>query len=942
MSLTLKNGDFFSGCEIIAKCGAGSFGTTYLAKNPIGQKIIIKIVSSSRCSERELRGLQSYMAVSGKHPNLLQIFHIGQFEDGFYYVMEPADNCGSDDNYEPATLGNFFRKDKEFSPEKAIEITRELLAGLKFMHEANLIHRDIKPDNIIFVNGRPKLSDPGLVIEAGQKTSAAGTLGFLPPEILNSDTFTDQSTDIYALGKVFYCMVTGMRPRQYPQLPLNMRTEICRQIYPALSRMCNRNPNKRFKNVDEFLAGLPVKLEKPTRFEIMRTNFRDWKILNHEKYLFYLWTTIIIITLLFCSFAAFAIIKIKQANMLEKCVKNIEKFNGINQKRRDLLDIQIREYLPDQYKKYKNLSEKFNQNYSLGNYIKADNIRSELEFLLKDCALKLIPEIPAKHSGVEQDIKKTAEVHGFLSTPLAEYLSKTKIAEIKKNLAVFESGAYSGYSGPRCDREWNNFNFFATPFIFVPPGVTVLPHNKKIVKIPYHFWICKNEILSEIFFAYTGCKPQFSAHSNVPVERITWNDLLFFCLKITENFKKQNYLPPGYIIRPLTEAEWQFAADNAWLGKDDSPPEEYAVCAENSKHTRPPGFKNANKLGIFDMYGNVTEIVQPVEATKMQQSNIIRGGSFKNTAAKCLTYRGEFLAYQNIPYDIGSRIAIAPGDMDYFDKNFFNGSPVQGRANGKVYELIGINFATFNWQNADMLSKLLGGKLAEPQNMQELRNIIKVIPLTGKWRVFFGGIKVDNKWIWQSSRKELNYGSFKKTLNKDDSCIFLARELGKWSGVNSLKCPIFVCEWDEKNYEKRNEHLKNSKKLPGELLRFSIGDRKYMLIHAHIGFYSAMRIAELLGGKLACPDNEELYKQLVIKLKDFSNQHILLGGYAKYGKYYWLSGNEIKMHKIKKQLKSQISSRNFNGIVICNGELYDTVLGQSFLVEWPASSSSSY
>ena len=134
MSLTLKNGDFFSGCEIIAKCGAGSFGTTYLAKNPIGQKIIIKIVSSSRCSERELRGLQSYMAVSGKHPNLLQIFHIGQFEDGFYYVMEPADNCGSDDNYEPATLGNFFRKDKEFSPEKAIEITRELLAGLKFMH----------------------------------------------------------------------------------------------------------------------------------------------------------------------------------------------------------------------------------------------------------------------------------------------------------------------------------------------------------------------------------------------------------------------------------------------------------------------------------------------------------------------------------------------------------------------------------------------------------------------------------------------------------------------------------------------------------------------------------------------------------------------------------------------------------------------------------------
>ena len=75
MSSLPETGEIFSGCQILAQCGKGAYGVVFLAQNPLGQKVIIKIVTSPKGSERELKGLRNYMAVSGKHPNLLHIFH---------------------------------------------------------------------------------------------------------------------------------------------------------------------------------------------------------------------------------------------------------------------------------------------------------------------------------------------------------------------------------------------------------------------------------------------------------------------------------------------------------------------------------------------------------------------------------------------------------------------------------------------------------------------------------------------------------------------------------------------------------------------------------------------------------------------------------------------------------------------------------------------------
>ena len=101
-----------------------------------------------------------------------------------------------------------------------LEIGLALSEALSAICIANgLVHRDVKPANVIFVNGRPKLADIGLVTDASDQCSIVGTEGYLPPE----GPGTPQA-DIFALGKVLYEAATGMDRREFPKLPEDLRT----------------------------------------------------------------------------------------------------------------------------------------------------------------------------------------------------------------------------------------------------------------------------------------------------------------------------------------------------------------------------------------------------------------------------------------------------------------------------------------------------------------------------------------------------------------------------------------------------------------------------------------------------------------------------------------------------------------------------------------------
>src|SRR6266702_295149 len=86
------------------------------------------------------------------------------------------------------------------------------------MHANGLVHRDVKPSNIIFVNGVPKLADIGLVADISEARSFVGTTGFIPPE----GPGTPQA-DLYSLGKALYEMSTGKDRQDFPQLPSDLR-----------------------------------------------------------------------------------------------------------------------------------------------------------------------------------------------------------------------------------------------------------------------------------------------------------------------------------------------------------------------------------------------------------------------------------------------------------------------------------------------------------------------------------------------------------------------------------------------------------------------------------------------------------------------------------------------------------------------------------------------
>jgi len=939
VSVFFRSGEVFFGCEILAVCGRGAFGVTYLAKDPVGRKIAVKIVGSTGRCDRELQGIRNYMRISGLHPNLLRVHHIGETEEGFFYTMEAADDCGDTSGYVPATLGNLLRRSRKFTPEEAVKITRELLAGIEVMHDADLIHRDIKPDNIIFVGGVAKLSDPGLVINEGETASLAGTPGFIPPEMIESARPSDRQSDLYAIGKVFYCMITGWPPTRYPELPKEMRIEVCRQIFPALSRMCSKSPAKRFRTAAEFLEGLPEKIESPTRWERFRTDFRDWRILNPGRARALFGGIAAAVLLLIAAAAGAVGWHIRNLRLEAEQKHRIAAFLALNKDRPEVLELQMEAFVPGSLARFRELRRAVDSSRKANDSKLTASLCGELQKLLRAAAEKLLPELPAKPGELSSGLAAVAALRGFLSSPLAEYLPPERKTLRRKELVRFEKILYSGWRGPRCDRMWEVFQrAMLMPMVFVPPGAVRMRHSGKIVRIPYHFWICRDETRQEHVRATLDISPQQSPFPNTPVERISWNDVLFHCFVVTAQLKEAGELPPGYIVRPPAEAEWEYAANNAWLGPDTTPLEARAVIRSNSgNRTQIPGTKLPNKLGVCDIYGNVAEIVLPFEKPALQNAVMVRGGSYLSKPEQCFNSTPH-LKYQSIPNSIGFRMVIAPGDMDYFDRHFFLNGPVQANPPGRVWELIGGNLDIFDWQRADELCGLLGGRLAEIRDQTELEFLARELPLAVQdWGCFLGGRKVNGKWKWLRSGREIDFGKWRRSprAQKEEGDLLMLRGRS-WAAGKKARACLFLCEWDEKEYPRRNDQQLAGKKLPRELARFTVADRTFMLIDSPMHWNAACRICELLGGRLACLDTPEVRTGVIERLAPWRDRRIMLGGYAKREKWFWLSGKPCEL-KLKMDWNYQIPSRNLNHITLRNGEFYDSWNGQLFLCEWPNS-----
>lgn len=255
------------GITLIGSCGTGAFGEVFLGYDQTRRLVAMKVVDKARVGqrwEREFKGLRHYCQKIRSHEHLINIFHVEDCGEHFCYTMEAADNFRGEDtateDYQADTLAVRISHQRHFTPEAILEIAGGLLDGLEVMHAAGLIHRDVKPDNVMFVGGKAKLMDMGLVTAPEESVSFAGTPGFLPPELVATDTAVptnDAAGDLYALGKVIYCMLTGLPAKSFPEFPPELlKDRLAVRLNRFLLTACDEDRRRRFHTVSGFRKAL--------------------------------------------------------------------------------------------------------------------------------------------------------------------------------------------------------------------------------------------------------------------------------------------------------------------------------------------------------------------------------------------------------------------------------------------------------------------------------------------------------------------------------------------------------------------------------------------------------------------------------------------------------------------------------------------------------------
>jgi len=218
--LPTERPDTLDGYRLIRLIGRGGFGEVWLCRSEaMGDYRALKWIPSTSQSrlEKEYESLLHYRkaAAALRSPTLLAIEHVGRTDDALYYVMPLADGltdtAPSDPGWIPLSLAEKLRGQAEapgwFSSAEVISLMISVLEGLQILTEAGLVHRDVKPDNILFFHGKPCLGDISLLGLDAPVVTRRGTPGYATPS-----WYLSGHPDMYGAGATLYSLLTGNDP----------------------------------------------------------------------------------------------------------------------------------------------------------------------------------------------------------------------------------------------------------------------------------------------------------------------------------------------------------------------------------------------------------------------------------------------------------------------------------------------------------------------------------------------------------------------------------------------------------------------------------------------------------------------------------------------------------------------------------------------------------
>ena len=283
MSENLKPGDVLDGYEIVRQIGAGGFGTVWLCRTQsMGDCRALKFISGANREvlQKELDALVRYRQAAGqlRSPHLMPIEHVNTNTFGLFYVMPLADGFGADDptngTWRPRTLASLIEHRRSetnwFSGEEIISLIRPVLEGLQTLLDAGLVHRDVKPDNILFLDGHPCLADISLLGEDAHLVTRRGTPGYSAPS-----WYVDAGghADMYGAAATLFSLLTGNAPdkmgrphfRWPPQGEASLSAkqhEEWLRIHRIILRGTEERPANRFLTYTAFIAALEGSGEK--------------------------------------------------------------------------------------------------------------------------------------------------------------------------------------------------------------------------------------------------------------------------------------------------------------------------------------------------------------------------------------------------------------------------------------------------------------------------------------------------------------------------------------------------------------------------------------------------------------------------------------------------------------------------------------------------------